>query len=129
MSERRLLNKHDIWIFAGLAVLALSLYIFSGGSSAEAEYAEISVNGQVVLTIPLAEIGEKMFTLDEPNVQFFLTDGAVSFYSSDCPDQICVHRGFLSQPGEAAVCLPNRTVLQIIGAESSGDGTIDMVAH
>ena len=34
------------------------------------------------------------------------TGGNLRFSPRDCPDQICVHTGKLTKPGQAAVCLP-----------------------
>lgn len=53
---------------------------------------------------------------------------------SDCPDQICVHSGTISQIGQTAVCVPLRAVLRIesTGSESThptdDTGMIDAVA-
>ena len=30
------------------------------------------------------------------------------FESSDCPDQICVHAGWLAKDMDIAICMPNR---------------------
>ena len=32
----------------------------------------------------------------------------IAFISSDCPDKVCIHNGWLAREGEQAVCLPNR---------------------
>ena len=32
----------------------------------------------------------------------------IAFISSDCPDKVCIHNGWLSREGEQAICLPNR---------------------
>ena len=129
MTGRKLFNKHDIWLFAGLISLALLLYSWRILSAAGAQYAEIIVDGRVIQTIPLARADDKTYTLFEPNVQIFITEGGASFYSSDCPDQICVHKGLLTRTGEIAVCMPNRTSLQIVGARRPGDGEVDTFAH
>jgi hypothetical protein len=53
-------------------------------------------------------------------VRIAVRNGAVGFVSSDCSDKICIHAGFLSVPGQTAVCLPNRAAVQVTarGAEA-----------
>ncbi len=36
---------------------------------------------------------------------------------SDCPAHICVHTGWIKQPGETSICIPNRVLLEIAGAK------------
>lgn len=50
--------------------------------------------------ISLAEYGKE--------VQLEVKNHRIAFISSDCPDKVCIHNGWLSREGEQAVCLPNR---------------------
>ena len=45
----------------------------------------------------------------------FSQDGA-AITASSCPDQTCVRTGTLTRAGEAAICLPARTVLRLTGS-------------
>lgn len=49
-------------------------------------------------------------------------DRSARFVSSPCPGQICVHRGWLHDAGDVAVCVPNRVVLRLSGAAPRLDG-------
>ncbi len=40
-------------------------------------------------------------------------DGSVRVLKSDCPRKICSHGGWISQPGQSLVCLPNRVIIEI----------------
>ncbi len=53
-------------------------------------------------------------------------DGKIRVIEADCPDKIDVKQGYISEPNEMIVCLPNRLVIEIIGEE---DGEIDYIAH
>lgn len=57
--------------------------------------------------------------LGESHIQ--VRDGQVRFSASPCPNQQCVHTGWLSQGGEVAVCLPNRVSLQILASDPRFD--------
>lgn len=48
------------------------------------------------------------------NVIIEIEPGRIRFLHSDCRDQICVNKGWLSQPGQNAVCLPARTVVSFV---------------
>ena len=39
---------------------------------------------------------------------------------SPCRDKICVRAGWLERPGDVAVCLPQRVIVEIRGAERRG---------
>ncbi|NTV90004.1 MAG: NusG domain II-containing protein, partial [Clostridiales bacterium] len=41
--------------------------------------------------------------------------------ASTCRDRICVGTGWLTKPGQSAVCLPNRVVVKIIGSNQEYD--------
>ncbi len=41
---------------------------------------------------------------------------------ADCPDRVCVKRGWLTSPGDQAVCLPHRLVVRIEGDGDELDG-------
>jgi len=39
--------------------------------------------------------------------------GRIRFEKSDCPNQSCVHTGWLEKYGDIAVCMPNRVIVEI----------------
>ncbi len=43
----------------------------------------------------------------------------ICFMSGDCPDRLCIKSGWLSKPGQIAVCLPNRTLIKIVRGNNS----------
>lgn len=48
------------------------------------------------------------------SIHVILVDkGRIRFIQSDCPNQVCVNTGWLTQEGDMAACLPNRTVIVI----------------
>jgi hypothetical protein len=50
-----------------------------------------------------------------------IANGQVRFASSPCTNQYCVHQGWLSRKGQAAICLPNQVSLELLGGEKSFD--------
>ena len=47
-----------------------------------------------------------------------IKDGKASIKSASCPDQICVRQRSISKVGETITCLPNKTVIKIVGDKS-----------
>lgn len=50
-----------------------------------------------------------------------IKDGKASIKSASCPDQICVRQKSISKVGETITCLPNKTVIKIVGDKSEVD--------
>ena len=48
-----------------------------------------------------------------------IKDGKASIKSASCPDQICVRQRSISKVGETITCLPNKTVIKIVGGRRS----------
>ena len=46
--------------------------------------------------------------------------GKVHVLSTDCKNQICAHEGWISEPGQSLVCLPNKVVVDIPADRKSG---------
>jgi len=116
--KRLLLARADIWIIIGILVAAFIMYMVLNRNRGEAYYARIIVDGH---HIDLNLSRDSEFILPQnPQVRFKVADGRVAFIASDCPDQICVNRGFLRLPGQQAACLPNRVALIIIGPPTAG---------
>jgi hypothetical protein len=107
-----------------LFLAACLLYLFAARRTEGGRYAEIRVNGRVDAVVALDEDG--LYTpAGLPAVRIAVRNGAVGFVASDCPDKICIHAGFVSMPGQAAVCLPNRVAVQVAaGGEETLDTTV-----
>ncbi len=51
-----------------------------------------------------------------------IEDGRAWVEDSPCRDKICIKMGTVSRPGEEAVCLPNRVIVQMKGERGGVDG-------
>jgi hypothetical protein len=111
--QRKFFAKGDLLFALCLFCVLFAYYFFTAHQGEEGEkYAEISVDGRVDVVVALS--GNGLYTpTDRPGVQIAVQDGAIGFVHSDCPDKICIHMGFLSTPGQSAVCLPNRVIVRV----------------
>lgn len=55
------------------------------------------------------------------NSRIVIQQGTARFLESPCSNQYCVHQGWLSHVGQAAICLPNRVSLELLGADKPYD--------
>lgn len=114
--ERRLITKKDAVILVLIVIFSAVILIVSNIKSDEKLTAVVTVDGAEVLSVNLSEITEEqLFTLDN-GVVIKAYDSKICFYESNCKDKICINSGELSNKGEVAACVPNKTVIKIEGS-------------
>jgi hypothetical protein len=124
MGKINLLNKRDFIVILIISLLCGVFLIFQQKTG---EAAIISVDGKVVKEIFLKSADNGEFTVDEAKGTIFeITDGKIRITEACCPDRLCVSKGYISKPHETIICLPNRIVVEIKGAEK--DDKFDAVA-
>ena len=121
-------KRTDVIIIAAAAAVCVLFAvfftgIFGGGAAPGRTYAEIYYRSELVRTIDLQAAREGDFSLPQlPQVVFRVyPNHSIAFVKSDCPDQVCVHAGKLSHPGQLGACLPNQVLVKIVSAGDSGD--------
>lgn len=50
--------------------------------------------------------------------------GRIRVDSASCPDQVCVHQGWISDSSIPIVCLPNRLVIEVSGEGAQVDAAV-----
>jgi hypothetical protein len=90
--------------------------------------AVITQDGELIEEINLTELEDSMtIMIDKPLHQVILAEnGKICFYESDCPNQTCVHSGWLTKAGDKAVCLPSKVIITI---EGEGDSEVDTFSY
>ncbi len=101
----------DKILIAAIASLILVVFVFIKLSEAEAGYLDISYDGELIYRCKLNYEGS--FETEYGNI-IDISKGKVSMIWADCPDELCVKQGVISQLGQSIICLPNKTVVQII---------------
>lgn len=119
------MNKYTKWVMAGLMLLAAicAAALFFRPDSGGRPVARITVNDTIVNEIDLSTVKEPYsFTLEGPggfSNTVLVEPGRICVSEADCPDQVCVHQGFISDRTVPIVCLPNKLIIEISGG---GDG-------
>lgn len=112
-------------IAALMVVLAVVCCILVLRPGQEGSTLRITRNGQVLREIDLNKV-------DKPEVIYVPSEtectnlirvepGRVRVEQADCPDQICVNQGWISDSTVPIVCLPNKVIVEILGEEGMFD--------
>ena len=114
----KLTKQTRFWIllFLLLALLALGGVFLARRLSAPAVVARITVDGELYREIDLRAVTfpyefeiETEYGCNTVRVEH----GRIAVVSADCPDKICVQRGFAEDSLLPIVCLPHRLVIQL----------------
>lgn len=94
-------------------------------------YAVVTIDGEPVKEIELSE--------DTPNetFTFYPADGQYNIIEVDgtkirnkednSPDQIAVKMGWISKPGETAICLPHKLIIEVKATDSSKESDDEVI--
>lgn len=107
----------DIVLICILLVLVLSVFLIVELTRREGAYVVVSVDGGEVCRYSLSEDGE--FLLNGGTNTLVISGGEAYISEADCPDGLCVSQGRISRTGQTVVCLPNRVMLRIVGADDA----------
>lgn len=86
--------------------------------------ARITLDGELLQEIPLDEVEESYsFTVDSEGGSntVLVEPGRIRVSEADCPDQVCVNQGFISDGTVPVVCLPHKLMIEIVGGGSEFD--------
>lgn len=118
-------NRFWLALLGALLVLSCAVagvywYLGRGGA-----VAVVTQNGQELYRIELSRV-LRPYTIEiggdyTNTVQ--VEPGRICVSHADCPDKICVDRGWISTRGAPIVCLPNGLVIEIEGGDGDLDGT------
>ena len=122
MSKKEKMKKGDILLITliGLIGVVSLLWMFWSRSQATALTAVVNRDGKVLYEIDLNSVEETSYITIDKGLEVVLQveKGRIHFLEADCPDKICIKAGWLTKPGDQAVCLPSKTIVRIEGNES-----------
>lgn len=115
------LTRADKLLITVLVLLSLLgvAYPFLADRPSAVALAAVSVNGQIVRTIPLDGRREDFRLQGVGGFNQIEVDGSrIRIVDADCPDRLCVHQGWISRVPQMLVCLPHRVVIRIVGGST-----------
>ena len=111
-------------IIAVVLICAAALAaVLAWQSAGDRLYAEVYQNGELVEHIALTDATDRTIDLDGHNT-IILHGKTARMAHADCRDQVCVRTGTLTHAGQAAVCLPNKVVLKLVGEKTEVDAIV-----
>lgn len=127
-------KKGDKWIFLGVGIFVILSFIgfklYEIKNKGAGQKAIIKQNNKIVDIVDLSNTKESRFweikgSHGEYN-KIEMRNNQIHFIEANCPDQVCVHTGWIQDAGTIAVCLPNRVSIEITRDETM---TVDDVAY
>ena len=117
-------NKVILFLLLG-AVAASAAYLLLQRESVPAPVARITRDGALLEEIDLDKVDKPYsFTLEDGRgsntVQ--VDQGRIRIAEADCPDQICVNQGWISNGAVPIICLPHRVMIEIVDGGGGLDG-------
>ena len=110
------MKKRDLLITAILLLSAILLWFgIRLVSPRQAASIRITVDGNEFGIFSLTK--DRTILIGDTNV-CEIRDGKAHMLSASCPDQICVHQGYINEKGGMITCLPNRVVMQAGGTDT-----------
>lgn len=113
-----------------ILILLLAAAVLSAGvlllqkKQVSSPVARITQDGELLREIPLDEVEESYSFVveDEEGSNTILVEpGRIRVSEADCPDQVCVNQGFISDGTVPVVCLPHKLMIEIVGGGSEFD--------
>lgn len=119
--------KTRTWVI-GLAAAALLLGAatwYTLSARRESKVVQIVQGDVVVQEIDLARVAKAYsFTIDAPDGgsnTVTVEPGRICVSEADCPDQVCVMQGWLSDQAMPIVCLPHRLIILLKDVDLGSD--------
>ena len=115
-SLRKLLLPGDaLVLLAGIAGwVTLSVMLWQSGPAAQAQ---VRLDGVLVAAYPLNEDRTVSVTGPLGATTIRIESGRARVVSDPGPRQYCVRQGWLTRPGEMALCAPNHISLSLTGGQ------------
>jgi len=99
-----------------LASLLCVFYLFQTlWSNEHATKVQIMVGDKIYATYSLNQQREVHVHGKLGDAVISIAQGKARFAKSPCQTQYCVHQGWLTRAGQAAICLPNQISLELLG--------------
>jgi hypothetical protein len=109
------------WLVMVASLVAVIFMFQTFWSFAPASQLKIRQGDKIIGTYDLNQTRELKIAGPLGDAFISINLGKVRFKQSPCPNQYCVHQGWLSRAGQVAICLPNQISLQLMGVKSAYD--------
>ena len=120
------MKKTGFWIaIIGVILVCSMLPVLLLRGNGEGGIARILVDGEQLRSIDLASSATETFEVvseDGDRNVVAIERGRIRVTEANCPDQVCVRQGWISDSATPIACLPHGLVIEITGVEDGPDG-------
>jgi hypothetical protein len=120
------MKKTGFWIaIIGVILVCSMLPLLLLRGNGEGGIARILVDGEQLRSVDLASSATETFEVvseDGDRNVVAIERGRIRVTEANCPDQVCVRQGWISDSATPIVCLPHGLVIEITGVEDGPDG-------
>lgn len=126
--DNKRLNLILVLAIAAVACVGLvATRLMGANTNADTATVVIRDGEQNAYELPLSQNTTKTVTTDLGTNLIEIKDGRVHVEEADCPNQDCVHQGWVDAAGEQIVCLPHKLTVDIV--DESAKATYDVVGR
>lgn len=126
--DNKRLNLILVLAIAAVACVGLvATRLMGANTNADTATVVIRDGEQNVYELPLNQNTTTTVTTDLGTNLIEIKDGRVHVEEADCPNQDCVHQGWVDAAGEQIVCLPHKLTVDIV--DESAKATYDVVGR
>jgi hypothetical protein len=124
------MKKLDALIIIAASAVCAALFLASRIGTREdggGMRAEIYAAGRLTQTVPLTGESPRALAIADGKLVLAVGRDGVAVTYADCPNQVCVHTGKITAPGQIIACLPNRALVKLAGG-AGAETEVDVIA-
>ncbi|MEQ1767465.1 MAG: NusG domain II-containing protein [Methylotenera sp.] len=103
------------WLIVLIGILGIVLLFQTLWTNEHAAKVQIRLGDKIYATYSLNQQREIHVHGPIGTATISIAQGKARFAKSPCHNQYCVHQGWLTRAGQAAICLPNQISLELLG--------------
>ena len=119
-------KKYDILIYFSILICLTGLFVLSETKDkSKPDKIEIYLDNKLTYRYNITD-AEKIYSVNgkDGRIKIDVRGGTVRVLESPCRNKLCVKQGAVSQNGDVLVCLPEKMVIKLTGAENEVDGVL-----
>ncbi len=118
-------KKEMIAVLILIIIAVVSFVCIKFFAEGKGKYVKVYVNEKLTKTFDLKKDREYFIETKLGYNLLIIKNEKARILDADCPNKICVDKGYISKNGESIICLPHNVVVTI---ESSEEKEVDAVA-
>jgi len=123
---RKYFRKADFILLATLIALGVAFSVVLSMWKSDGAMVVVKTDGEIFGTYPLSEDALIEIKVGDGSNTLVIEDGTARISDATCKNHVCVRHAAISKSGESIICLPNKLIVTIEGAEEGDD--IDAVS-